>query len=233
MIELLHRILFRGSLIASRKVPFSWFNVPENLRIETQPNSISINQEFTEPTKSQKITKYVGNIVLIAIIVKLVNDVIQYEKSETANQLLPEAAILQLLPATIFLVILIMLNIRRRMKLLIFDFNNNQVKLQPKTFSFIGTKSAKLTSPFSITLEPNTRETQKSYGDEYSHSVVTTYHKGYEVMVNFEKSGKQSVMFLETENLKQDYGDLISKLTSVAGIEDPLMETVGDFWSQS
>ena len=203
------------------------------MRIETQPNSISISQEFTEPTKSQKITKYVGNIVLIAIIVKLVNDVLQYEKSEAANQLLPEAAVLPLLPATILLVILIMLNIRRRMKLLIFDFNINQVKLQPKIFSFIGTKSAKLSSPFSIKLEPNTRETQKSYGDEHSHSVVTTYHKGYEMMVNFEKSGKQSVMFLETENLKQDYGDLISKLASVAGIEDPLVETVEDFWSKS
>ena len=203
------------------------------MRIETQPNFISISQEFTEPTKSQKITKYVGNIVLIAIIVKLVNDVLQYEKSEAANQLLPEAAVLPLLPATILLVILIMLNIRRRMKLLIFDFNINQVKLQPKIFSFIGTKSAKLSSPFSITLEPNTRETQKSYGDEYSHSVVTTYHKGYEMMVNFEKSGKQSVMFLETENLKQDYGDLISKLASVAGIGDPLVETVEDLWSKS
>ena len=109
----MHRIFFRGSLIFSRKVPFWWFDVPENLRIKTQPNLISINQEFTEPTKSQKITKYVGNIVLIAIIVKLVNDVLQYEKSE------------------------------------------------------------------------------------------------------------------------QDYGDLISKLTNVASIEDPLKETVGDFWSQS
>ena len=98
------------------------------MRIETQTNFISISQEFTELTKSQKITKYVGNIVLIAIIVKLVNDVIQYEKSESTNQLLPEVAIIPLLPATIFLVILIMLNIRRRMKLLIFDFNNNMVK---------------------------------------------------------------------------------------------------------
>ena len=35
------------------------------------------------------------------------------------------------------------------------------------------------------------------------------------------------------KNLKQDYGDLISKLTNVAGIEDPLTKTVGDFWSQS
>ena len=35
------------------------------------------------------------------------------------------------------------------------------------------------------------------------------------------------------KNLKQDYGDLISKLTNVASIEDPLKETVGDFWSQS
>ena len=52
-------------------------------------------------------------------------------------------------------------------------------------------------------------------------------------MLNLEKSGKQSVMFLETKNLNQDYGDLISKLASVAGIEDPLMETVGDFYSQS
>ena len=119
------------------------------------------------------------------------------------------------------------------MKLLIFDFNNNQVKLQPKTFSFIGTKSAKFSLPFSITLEPNTREKQISYGDEHSRSVVTTYHKGYEIMLNLEKSGKQSVMFLETKNLNQDYGDLISKLASVAGIEDPLMETVGDFYSQS
>ena len=200
------------------------------MRIETQTNFISISQEFTELTKSQKITKYVGNIVLIAIIVKLVNDVIQYEKSESTNQLLPEVAIIPLLPATIFLVILIMLNIRRRMKLLIFDFNNNMVKHEPRTFSFIGAKYAKFSSPFSMTLDSNTREMQRSYGDEHSNPVVTTYHKGYEIMANFEGSGKQSVMFLETENLKQDYGDLISKLASVAGIEDPLMETVGDFW---
>ena len=50
-------------------------------------NLISINQEFTEPTKSQKITKYVGNIVLIAIIVKLVNDVLQYESRPAAGLL--------------------------------------------------------------------------------------------------------------------------------------------------
>jgi len=164
---------------------------------------------------------------------KLVTDAIRYERSETANQLLPGAAILPLMPASILLVILIMLNMKRRITQLIFDFNINQVKLQPKTFSFFGTKSAPLSSPFSMTLEPKTREITKTVGgDEYSApSVVTTYHKGYEMMVNLGKRYKQCIMFLETDNLKQDYGDLIRKLASVAGIEDPLLETVGNFWS--
>ena len=43
-------------------------------------------------------------------------------------------------------------------------------------------------------------------------------------MVNLEKLGYQSVMFLETDNLKEDYGDLISRLVTFAGIDDPLLE---------
>ena len=67
----------------------------------------------------------------------------------------------------------------------------------------------------------NTREKQHTDNDG---GRWTTYHEGYEVMVNLEKLGYQSVMFLETDNLKQDYGDLISRLVTFAGIDDPLLE---------
>ena len=125
----------------------------------------------------------------------------------------------------ILLFLLIGTNLRRRIKLITFDFNKNKVKLEPIKFSFIGTKTATISPPFNVKIRRNTREKQhtSSDGDGYAER-WTTYHEGYEVMVNLEKLGYQSVMFLETDNLKQDYGDLISRLVTFAGIDDPLLE---------
>ena len=43
-------------------------------------------------------------------------------------------------------------------------------------------------------------------------------------MIKLEKRGHESIMFLETDDIKQDYGELIGKLATVAGINNPLFE---------
>ena len=192
------------------------------MRIITEPSHLSFYQEFIKPSTKDKIIRYAFAIGLIVLIVKLVNDGLQYNDSDS---LLPFVGQLPFIPATVLLFVLIWTNVRRRIKLITFDFNKNEVKLEPIKFSFIGTKTATISSPFSVKIQRNTREKQHSSsdGDGYGES-WTTYHEGYEIMINLEKLGYQSVMFLETDNLKEDYGDLISRLVTFAGIDDPLLE---------
>ena len=215
---------FTGAiLIFGKKAPFFWFSIPENLRIITEPGHLSFYEEFRKPSTQDKIIRYAGSIGLIVLIVKLVSDGLQYNDSDPL--LPPLAGQLPFIPATILLFLLIGTNSRMRIKLITFDFNKNKVKLEPIKFSFIGTKTATISPPFNVKIRRNTREKQHagSDGDGWE-SRWTTYHDGYEVMVNLEKLGYQSVMFLETDNLKQDYGDLISRLVTFAGIDDPLLE---------
>lgn len=210
---------FTGAiLIFGKKAPFFWFSIPENLRIITEPGHLSFYEEFRKPSTQDKIIRYAGSIGLIVLIVKLVSDGLQYKDSDP---LLPFVGQLPFIPATILLFLLIGTNLRRRIKLITFDFNKNKVKLEPIKFSFIGTKTATISPPFNVKIRRNTREKQHTDNDG---GRWTTYHEGYEVMVNLEKLGYQSVMFLETDNLKQDYGDLISRLVTFAGIDDPLLE---------
>ena len=208
-------------LIFGKNIPFFWFSIPENLRIITEPGHLSFHEEFSKPSAKDKITRYALSIGLIVLIVKLVNDGLQYNDSDS---LLPFVGQLPFIPASLLLFLLIGTNLRRRVKLITFDFNKNEVKLVPMKFSFLGTKSATISSPFNVKIQRKTREKQhtSSDGDGYGDR-WTTYHEGYEVMVNLEKLGYQSVMFLETDNLKQDYGDLINKFVTFAGIDDPLL----------
>lgn len=208
-------------LIFGKKAPFFWFSIPENLRIITEPGHLSFYEEFRKPSTKDKLIGYAFSIGLIVLIVKLVSDGLQYNDSDS---LLPFVGQLPFIPATVLLFVLIGINLRRRIKLITFDFNKNKVKLEPIKFSFIGTKTATISPPFNVKIQRNTREKQRTSGDEYSSHSWTTYHEGYEVMVNLEKLGYQSVMFLETDNLKEDYGDLISRLVTFAGIDDPLLE---------
>ena len=167
-----------------------------------------------------KIMRFTVSIGLIVLIIKFVNDGLQYNDSDSVY---PFAGELMFLPALIFLFLLIGFNMRRRIKLITFDLNENVIKLEPIKFSFIGTKSVTISSPLNLMIKKNTREKLHSGGDEFSSSSWTTYHEGYEIMVNLEKWGYQSVMFLETDDLEQDYGDLISRLVTFAGIDDPLL----------
>lgn len=121
----------------------------------------------------------------------------------------------------LFLGLAIMINLGRRTKLVVFDFNENKVKLKPVTVSFIGSKSAKMASPFKLKIKKKTREIKRS--DDYG-AIQTNYHEGYEIMVRLHKRGYDSIMFLETDDIKEDYGELIGKLAAVAGIDDPLLE---------
>jgi hypothetical protein len=207
-------------LIFGKKAPFFWFSIPENLRIIAEPGHLSFHEEFRKESTKDKIIRYAFSIGLIVLIVKFVSDGLQYNDSDS---LLPFVGQLPFIPASLLLFLLIGTNLRRRVKRITFDFNKNEVKLEPMKFSFLGTKSATISSPFNVKIQRNTREKQHSTGDEYSSSSWTTYHEGFEVMVNLEKLGYQSVMFLETDNLRQDYGDLISRLVTFTGIADPLL----------
>ena len=200
-----------------KKVPFFWFNVPENLRIEAKTNYISFYQEFEKETTGNKIIRYVLTIGMVLFIGKLVNDGLQYKNSASA---LPIPGEITFIPAFILLFFVISLNIRRRIKLIVFDFNENNVKHKPMTLSFIGTRSAAISSPFNVIIKKNTRERQHS-GEDGSW---TSFHEGYEIMIKLEKRGHESIMFLETDDIKQDYGELIGKLATVAGIDNPLFE---------
>ena len=208
-------------LIFGKKAPFFWFSIPENLRIIAEPGHLSFHEEFRKESTKDKIIRYAFSIGLIVLIVKFVSDGLQYNDSDS---LLPFVGQLPFIPASLLLFLLIGTNLRRRVKRITFDFNKNEVKLEPMKFSFLGTKSATISSPFNVNIQRNTREKQhtSSDGDGYGDR-WTTYHEGYEVMVNLEKLGYQSVMFLETDNLKQDYGDLINKFVTIAGIDDPLL----------
>jgi len=211
-------------LIFGKKAPFFWFSIPENLRIIAEPGHLSFHEEFRKESTKDKIIRYAFSIGLIVLIVKFVSDGLQYNDSDS---LLPFVGQLPFIPASLLLFLLIGTNLRRRVKRITFDFNKNEVKLEPMKFSFLGTKSATISSPFNVNIQRNTREKQhtSSDGDGYGDR-WTTYHEGYEVMVNLEKLGYQSVMFLETDNLKQDYGDLINKFVTFAGIDDPLLGIV-------
>ena len=208
-------------LIFGKKAPFFWFSIPENLRIIAEPGHLSFHEEFRKESTKDKIIRYAFSIGLIVLIVKFVSDGLQYNDSDS---LLPFVGQLPFIPASLLLFLLIGTNLRRRVKRITFDFNKNEVKLEPMKFSFLGTKSATISSPFNVNIQRNTREKQhtSSDGDGYGDR-WTTYHEGYEVMVNLEKLGYQSVMFLETDNLRQDYGDLISRLVTFTGIADPLL----------
>ena len=207
-------------LIFGKKAPFFWFSIPENLRIITDPGHLSFHEEFRKPSTKDKIIRYAFSIGLIVLIVKFVSDGLQYNDSDT---FLPFVGQLSFLPASLLLFLLIGFNWRRRIKLITFDFNKNEVKLEPMKFSFIGTKSATISSPFNVMIKRNKRDKTIVHSDEYSATEHTTSHEGYEVMVNLEKLGYQSVMFLETDNLKQDYGGLINEFVTFAGIDDPLL----------
>ena len=208
-------------MIFGKKAPFFWFSIPENLRIIAEPGHLSFHEEFRKESTKDKIIRYAFSIGLIVLIVKFVSDGLQYNDSDS---LLPFVGQLPFIPASLLLFLLIGTNLRRRVKRITFDFNKNEVKLEPMKFSFLGTKSATISSPFNVNIQRNTREKQhtSSDGDGYGDR-WTTYHEGYEVMVNLEKLGYQSVMFLETDNLRQDYGDLISRLVTFTGIADPLL----------
>ena len=208
-------------MIFGKKAPFFWFSIPENLRIIAEPGHLSFHEEFRKESTKDKIIRYAFSIGLIVLIVKFVSDGLQYNDSDS---LLPFVGQLPFIPASLLLFLLIGTNLRRRVKRITFDFNKNEVKLEPMKFSFLDTKSATISSPFNVNIQRNTREKQhtSSDGDGYGDR-WTTYHEGYEVMVNLEKLGYQSVMFLETDNLRQDYGDLISRLVTFTGIADPLL----------
>ena len=206
--------------MSGKKAPFFWFSIPENFRIITEPSHVSFYEEFSKPSTKDKIIRSAFSIGLIVLIVKLVSDGLQYNDSDS---LLPFVGQLPFIQATVLLFFLIGTNLRKRVKLITFDFNKNEVKLEPMKFSFIGTKSATISSPFNVMIKRNTRDKTIVHSDEYSATEHTTSHEGYEVMVNLEKLGYQSVMFLETDNLKQDYGDLINKFVTFAGIDDPLL----------
>ena len=199
------------------KVPFFWFSVPENLRIEARPNYISFYEEFGKETTENKVTRYVLTIGMVLLIGKLVNDGLQYKNSDSVVPILGD---MTFVPVLFILFILIGFNLRRRIKPIVFDFNENKVKHKPVTLSFIGSKSATMSSPFNLMIKRKTRERQHS-GEDGSW---TTFHEGYEIMVKLEKRGHESIMFLETDDIKQDYGELIGKLAAVAGIDDPLLE---------
>jgi len=199
------------------KVPFFWFSVPENLRIEARPNYISFYEEFGKETTENKVTRYLLTFGMVLLIGKLVNDGLQYKNSDSVV-LIPGD--MTFVPVLFILFILIGFNLRRRIKPIVFDFNENKVKHKPVTLSFIGSKSATMSSPFNLMIKRKTRERQHS-GEDGSW---TTFHEGYEIMVKLEKRGHESIMFLETDDIKRDYGELIGKLAAVAGIDDPLLE---------
>lgn len=212
------------------KVPFQWLDLPENLRLETEPHLLAVHQAFNPPTRGENITRYAGTILILGIAVKLVFDVLRYEPSELDELLPPAVHLLPLVPASGLVVLAIMLNLRRRVKRLIFDFNTGTVRLQARTFSYVGRRSAAFSTPFSVMLKPNTREKEHHSSDEHSSRSWTTSHEGYEVLVPLEKKGPRSVLFLETDDLKRDYGEFFAALARVAGIDDPLMEET-PFWT--
>ena len=199
------------------KIPFSWFSVPENLRIEAKPNCISFYQEFDKETTENKIIRYVFTIGMVLLIGKLVNDGLQYKNSDPVVPILGD---INFIAAFFILFIVIGFNLRRRIKPIVFDFNENKVKHKPMIFSFVGAKSAAMSSPFNVIIKRNTRERQ--HRGEFGS--WTTIHEGYEIMVKLEKRGHESIMFLETDDIKEDYGELIGKLAAVAGIDNPLLE---------
>lgn len=212
------------------KVPFQWLDLPENLRFETEPHLLAVHQEFIKPTTRENITRYGGTILFLAIAVKFVVEAVRYEASGLSALLPPAFLLLPMLSASLFVWLAIMLNLRRRLKRLIFDFNSGTVKLQARTLSFVGSRSAAFSTPFSVMVKPNTREKKHTSGDEYSSHSWTTSHEGYEVMVPLEKRGHQSILFLETDDLKRDYGEFFGALARVAGIDDPLLEET-PFWA--
>ena len=127
----------------------------------------------------------------------------------------------------LFLVpIYLMVFARGRIQLLTLDFNTNLVKVEPMTWTIFGTKTATMSTPFNLIVNSTSREVHHSEaGDEHSSGRSwTTYHDGYDMLVALEGHGHQAIMFLETKNLKQDYGDLVGQLAFVAGIDDPLNE---------
>lgn len=189
------------------RVPFLWFSVPENLRVEARPNYIEFYEEFGEELAENKLARIGATMFFSVLIVIYSNDALS-------------PVDLGFIPVVIFLAIAILINLPRRIKLIVFDFSENKVKLKPVTFSFIGSKSAKMSSPFKCKIKKKTTE-RKHNGE---HSSWTTYHEGYEIMVRLEKRGYDSIMFLETDDIRRDYGELIGKLAAVAGIDDPLLE---------
>ena len=215
--------IFRG------KVPFQWLDLPENLQIETGPRHLAVHQEFNKPTTRENITRNVATILFLAMAVKFVSDAVRYEASELSALLPSGFHLLPLVAASVFVWLAIMLNVRRRLKRIIFDFNTGTVNLQARHLSFIGAISAEFSTPFSILVKPNTREKQHHSSDEYSSHSWTTDHEGYEVMVHLKKRGHQPILFLETDDINEDYGELFGALARVAGIDDPLLE-MAPFW---
>lgn len=200
------------------KVPFFWFSIPENLHVEARPNYIEFYEEFNKETTEDKFLRIGGTIIFSVLAIYLFAE---WQHGITNSTTPPMFGHLRLIPMGLFLGLAIMLNLRRRIKLIVFDFDENKVKLKPVTLSFIGSKSAKMASPFKLEIKKKTREIKRS--DDYGAS-WTNYHEGYEIMVRLHKRGYDSIMFLETDDIKRDYGELIGKLAAVAGIENPLLE---------
>ena len=199
------------------KVPFYWFSVPENLRIEARPDYIEFYEKFSKETTENRIQRIGATIVFSLLAVYFF---VEWQQRKANSVTPPMFGDLGFIPVGIFLSIAILLNLRRRIKLIVFDFSEYKVKLKPVRFSFIGSKSASMSCPFNLIIKKKTRVRHRS--DE--NGSWTTYYEGYEIMVKLEKRGHDSIMFLETDDIKQDYGELIGKLAAVAGIDDPLLE---------
>lgn len=200
------------------KVPFFWFSIPENLHVEARPNCIQFYEEFSKELTQERYQRIFGTILLSGLAMFFFAEWQSGMANSTTSSIFGH---LRLIPMGLFLGLAIMINLRRRVKHIVFDFNENKVKLKPVTLSFIGSKSAKMASPFKLKIKKKTREIKRS--DDYGAS-WTKYHEGYEIMVRLEKRGYDSIMFLETDDIKRDYGELIGKLAAVAGIDDPLLE---------
>ena len=199
------------------KVPFFWFSIPENLHVEARPNYIEFYEEFNKELTEDRYQRIFAKVLFSGLAIFFFAEW-QHGMANYTTQ--PMFGGLGLIPVGLFLGLAILFNLRRRIKLIVFDFNENKVKLKPVTLSFIGSKSARMASPFKLKIKKKTREIQRS-GE---HSSWTTYHEGYEIMVRLHKRGYDSIMFLETDDIKRDYGELIGKLAAVAGIDNPLLE---------
>lgn len=198
------------------KVPFFWFSIPENLHVEARPNYIEFYEKLNKEPTQDKFQRILGTVILSGLAMYFFAE---WQHGMANSTTPPMFANLKLIPMGLFLGLAIMINLGRRTKLVVFDFNENKVKLKPVTVSFIGSKSAKMASPFKLKIKKKTREIKRS--DDYG-AIRTNYHEGYEIMVRLHKRGYDSIMFLETDDIKEDYGELIGKLAAVAGIDDPL-----------